>query len=101
MPILDRLWTDEEDERLRGMYGTMTAKRIGEILGRSERAIHNRVHTLGLQGRTRRWTLKDEAALLDYLRTHTYQQAARKFGVTRSNICIRAARARRRQYDEV
>lgn len=41
-------WTADEDKRLAELYGSTTARKIGEQLNRSRSAIKNRVNILGL-----------------------------------------------------
>lgn len=43
-----RPWTDPDDATLRILYKQITARAIGEILGRTRSAIKNRAQTLGL-----------------------------------------------------
>jgi hypothetical protein len=43
-----RAWTPEEEDRLRNLYATHTARRIGEMLGRSKSSIKNRINKLGI-----------------------------------------------------
>jgi ParB-like chromosome segregation protein Spo0J len=49
-PVVEsRLWTSDEEERLRALVvsGKHPAA-IGKLLGRSEKAIRNRLHRLGV-----------------------------------------------------
>ena len=43
-----RVWTTDEDARLRELYDTIPASAIGKLLGRSKSSIKNRTHVLGL-----------------------------------------------------
>lgn len=49
-----RFWTDEEIDKLRTLFGTMTAAEVGKrIGGRSERSVHHMADRLGLTTKRR------------------------------------------------
>ncbi|MGB7562799.1 MAG: hypothetical protein WBL99_15120 [Candidatus Acidiferrales bacterium] len=47
------VWTDEDTAYLRENYGTLSAREISAVLGRSETALHVRANILGLKSRHR------------------------------------------------
>lgn len=48
---LYKRWTETHDEVLRRSYGTVSADRIAEVLGRTEHAVRKRAKVLGLSSK--------------------------------------------------
>lgn len=53
MKLPDRLWTDEERQTLRDNWANMTAKQIGNMIGRTRNAIIGAAARLGLAPKAR------------------------------------------------
>lgn len=43
-----RRWSEEDEKRLKELYGTMTASELAQVFGRTERALYVKCHHLGL-----------------------------------------------------
>ena len=78
-----RPWTEAEDALIRSRYAEMGAAEMAPLLGRSAKAVYNRVSGLGLATRTLRpWTTADDQALRDMALTMTLTDAAAVLGRT-------------------
>lgn len=74
-----KLFTAEEDQLLRDLYGTKTLKQLAEEMKRSTHSINNRIQRLGLREAVRirvPWTKEED----DYLRKYCNKQSAKEIG---------------------
>ena len=72
-------WTEKEDVYLKENYGTMTAKEIGEYLGRTTSAVRARVIKLNLKS-SKHWTKEQEEYLTNNLYTLGIHEVAKNIG---------------------
>lgn len=77
-------WTQEEDDQLAHWWTHLSAKKIGELIGRSEQAVINRGRVLGL-GSPR----GEYLSLSELERTSGYAQSTIKLAAQRLGITLR------------
>lgn len=86
-----RPWTDEDDRRLREIYGTMSRTQVAETLGRTMPAVAVRASALGLtrtieRTESRPWTPREETLLKRRYGIDTVTAIAERLGRTPASV---------------
>jgi DNA-binding transcriptional regulator GbsR (MarR family) len=79
-------FTTEDHDFIRANIATMTNDEIGAALGRSKSSISWQIQELNLSRNLKKWSVEEVAVIKQLVKTHTLEQLASHFHVTRSSI---------------